>query len=91
MSSAREFDCGFLFECLYEFRQIAVIRGANCEHVNVIGHHAIGMNEKVTSSAMFPELGDDPVREARIRPKATPIVEAECNKVETSPAVILSR
>jgi len=91
MRASRECDCGVLFERLYEFDQVAFVRCASREEMHVVGHNAVGVDEKRASIRVFSKTNDDPGGEPRIRAEAATIRKTQRNEKKTSAAITSGR
>lgn len=55
--------------------------------MNVVRHHAIGVNEKFACAGVLSKFGNDPARNSRVGSEPGPMVETQCDEVD-SPAAI---
>ena len=73
---ARKLNRRFLFERLDKFHKIACFRRSSRQNMQVIRHHTICVDEKLTSRSVFSQPLDNQSCNAWVRAKRTPIVKA---------------
>ncbi len=77
MRSSLEFERRFLFEGFDEFHEVAFVCGGGSQRVQMVGHDAVGMDEKEASSSVFLEARNQPTSDARISAETATALEAE--------------
>ncbi len=87
MGATGKLDGGFLFEGFDELCQVAFVRGASHEQMQVVRHNAVSVDEERAKAGMFMQAGDQPVSEARVCTEAAAIMEAERNEIHRAAAI----
>jgi len=87
MRALSECGSGFLFKRFDELDEIAFVGRRGRQNMRVVGHEAIGVNEKSAGGGVFSQAACQPRSQGRVRTEAPALMETECNEIEISTAI----